>query len=518
MRKPLIIFGLLLLSIFISAQQKPSGNTEVTDEYTLAPGTFTVGLVDTVNHKILDNIYTNISPLPTDYVLFTENGNPLNFKREFLRAQLKGGMTGVLDTKGRIVVPFNFHNVYYSVFKKCFVGMRYDKDGLLAVFLYTTDGKPANDYKPVELYKYDEIDFVFNDMTIANKQGKYGLLDKSGKELLPFAYDELSLQNATQLKAIDRVKTVFVDTLGRITTPENAYSYVDDFHDGFAPAIDQLTGQTGVISYKGRIVVGFQYDEVQNLGKGLFKVRKGDKRGVIDSLVRTVVPLIYEDITQLKDNFAAKKDGKWGLVDKTNKTIVPFRYDDIFLADSESVIVVENGKKGVLSFDGKRIIPVSYDNIGMDMPGYYTVTRKGKTGLFDSNGKEVLPIAYSTLFPVSPEFIIAKKDLLSGVTNVKEETVVPFMYIIRISDKGLFVFSDSKGKNGVFNIKGKQIMPFAYDRVDILNNGTIAASKAKRWGVFDKQGKQIIPMEYDGIESFYDYPDIMVVKKKNEAR
>lgn len=518
MKKQLVICGLLSVFIVAFAQQKQTPKIEVADEYTLAAGTFTMGLVDTTNTKVIENIYANLSPLPTDYVMFSEKGEPLNFKKEFLRAQLKGGMTGVLDTKGRIVVPFNFHNVYYSVFKKCLVGLRYDRDGLLGVFLYTTQGKPAKTYKPVELYKYDEIEFVFNDMIIASKQGRYGLLDKAGKELLPFSYDEVSLQNIAQLKAVDQKKTVFVDTLGQVTTPETAYSYIDDFQDGFAPATDQLSGQTGVISYKGRVIVAFQYDEVINQGKGLFKVRKNNNWGVIDSLAHTAVPLNYEDLNLVAENFAVKKDGKWGVVNKAWKTLVPFRYDDIFLADSTSVIVVENGKKGVLNFAGKRIIPVVYDDVKMDIDKYFTVTRKGKLGLLDINGKELLPTEYSTLFPISPDFIIAKKDLLSGVTNIKEETVVPFMYSIRLSNKNLFVFTDSQAKSGVFNIKGKQVLPFSYDRINILENGTIAVCKNKKWGVFNQSGKQIVPIEYDGIESFYDYTNLIAVKKKSTVR
>ena len=95
---------------------------------------------------------------------------------------------------------------------------------------------------------------------------------------------------------------------------------------------------------------------------------KNGKCGFIDKTGKAVIPIIYDDIMNLKEGeflfeyfkyglAIVKKDGKYGAVDRTGQIIIPAQYDWLSPFQNDITTMEQNGKWGVLDRNGKIIIP-----------------------------------------------------------------------------------------------------------------------------------------------------------------
>lgn len=122
------------------------------------------------------------------------------------------------------------------------------------------------------------------------------------------------------------------------------YDYIGYSSEGFT--LVWLNGKAGLIDKIGYEVVPPKYDCLKGLRDGLVIVCNGQgghlavcgdpcaeiiqgKYGVIDTLGKEIVPLIYDGISYFNDEGLArvKLNEKYGVIDKTGKVIVPIIYD-----------------------------------------------------------------------------------------------------------------------------------------------------------------------------------------------
>ena len=93
---------------------------------------------------------------------------------------------------------------------------------------------------------YDAIIILGNGLIMVKLNGKYGFIDKQGKEIC-----------------------------------EPKYDYVDDFNNGFAYI--RLNGKYGFINEQGKEICEPKYDYVGYFKSGFAEVRLNDKYGFIDT-------------------------------------------------------------------------------------------------------------------------------------------------------------------------------------------------------------------------------------------
>jgi hypothetical protein len=116
--------------------------------------------------------------------------------------------------------------------------------------------------------------------------GKYGYIDKTGKEVIPCKYDN-----------------------------------AENFSEGLA--IVMLNDKYGFIDKTGKEVTPLKYDNAGRFSEGLALVRLNDKYGYIDKTGKEVTPL-YDEIRNFSEGLArVRLNGKYGYIDKTGKEVIP---------------------------------------------------------------------------------------------------------------------------------------------------------------------------------------------------
>jgi len=328
------------------------------------------------------------------------------------------------------------------------------------------------------LLKYDSFSDFSDGVSVVEKNGKYGLIDLAGKEVVPCIYD-----------------------------------YISDFLDGFAAV--EKDDKLGYIDKTGKEVVPCIYSRfsdtlIRTFHNDLVAVSKNDKMGFVDKSGKEIIPCIYDESYNsytLNDIFSeglvrVSKDGNFGFIDKQGKTIVPFVYGGMHESRfdfSEGMALVSHGfieseggwRYGFVDKSGKEVIPCIYENGSPFSEGLACMQKNGKYGFIDKNGKEVIPFIYN---------MEAEGDDVSFSTCFKNGIV-----ILRVNDgSGSSYSMDGEGKFGAIDKTGKIVISFRYDDLSQIENSNLFLySINEKYGIMDKSEKEIIPCIYDWIGGDY---------------
>jgi hypothetical protein len=360
-----------------------------------------------------------ITPLKYDYIA--------QFSGDLAPAMI-GGKMGYLDAAGKEVVPV-LYEPSYTGSGLIHTGVRVelilaklkgrhgilDASGRIRVpFLYDDFGS-----EPYGGFVY----FLKLGLLWAKRDGKYALVDRDGKEIIPPRYDAVIVNERSLYEKGFPVQVAakwgVVNKEGREVVPVS-YDWVDDhFNDRFIRVM--LNGRRGLLDEQGRVVVALEYEDCWAAGDGLFMVKRGGKYGAVNGAGEVVIPLKYDSLSSFIQGVAiAGSGGKWGLVDKGGREILPPVYDRLELAnrlsedESKAQIryrVSVGSKCGYVDNTGAEITPLVYDDFGNRTlmaseydrswrfsGGVACVKRGGKYGLINLEGREVIPPRYDSPF------------------------------------------------------------------------------------------------------------------------
>lgn len=197
-------------------------------------------------------------------------------------------------------------------------------------------------------------------MMSVSRNGKWGFVDKKGKEVIPCIYDQVKTTISENSRPVWVMKDGLygcVDTLGNKVI-DMKYRNEIYFSNNNTPAIVQSADnfKWGVIKSDGTVAVDFIYDEVGSFENGLAAVLKDDKIGFINNKGLTVIPCKYE-AEKFNGNYhipsgykfngysaAVKLNGKYALINSNGILLTSFKYDSIkTYKGSDGYIVISNG-------------------------------------------------------------------------------------------------------------------------------------------------------------------------------
>ena len=307
-----------------------------------------------------------------------------------------------------------------------------------------------------------------------------------------------------------------------------------DFNDGLAKVVfgrnykydlegivTDYNGKIGIIDTLNKILVPIIYDDIERMSNGLFKVSLNGKFGIVNKNGEVLLPLIYEQITE--NGILVSDDGinKFGLANvslnnligcinlNTFKVIVPIQYVHCIFYEDVKLFIVSTApntsisqKWGCLDFNGKPINAINYCCSLWFREGLSKVCLKngnGKWGCIDKTGKLVIPFIYDYIGEFSDgyaAFMLDNKNKY-GLINRVGKIIIPSIYD-RISFRNGVAVAEQNGKWGLIDKTGKKLTPFIYDEI-CLENGLFKVKQIGKWGLIDKTGKIIVPSIYNSI-------------------
>ena len=403
------------------------------------------------------------------------SGKKVEVKTYTYYTSYENGKFGVINNEGDTVIePTYDEMIAIPNSSKAIFVCTYDVDDLSGT--YKT--KVVNDKNEEILSGYDEISALDNfdskqniwyedNVLRVKKDGKYGLINFEGTQILPCEYDEIS--------ALNGVKSNYIVKKGN---------------------------NVGLVNEKGQIIIKAEYKDILTMKEGYKNeyiiVSQDDKYGVISTSGNILIEPSYDSVKYLGNSnlFAVKQEEKWKLIDtQDSKVIIDGEYKDIVEAKSESIVVVnEDNKYGVVTKENEKKIEPQYDDLKYAFSIYYIAKKDDKYGIIDTENKVIIDFEYIDMTYVEngdfikadksdTETIIFDSNLGQKLSGILSEINTEIGYI------KMYTNNEYKYYNFKFEEKKSS---------DLLTKNTLFLSKKNdKYGFVDKSGNVVVDYIYD---------------------
>ena len=399
-------------------------------------------------------------------------------------ATYKDNKWGVIDSTGNTVIDPSYKEMIIVPNSKsgvfiCTYDVNYETGEYKTKALNEKNQEIFTQYEKIEpMQNQDKSGNIWYEKNVlkVQKDGKYGLINFDGKEVIPTEYDEIAV----------------------IPQIENSFKVKKD-------------NKYGIVDSDGKTVIQAQYTDIDVLGKDNksgFIVKKDDgKYGIVDYSNTLILEAKYDSIEKVygNDMYVVTLDGKQKLVNKLGNDVLTDGFDSIkqILANQENaVIFTKSGKYGVIKTTGETLIDPEYDNLEETKVGTFIASKDGKYGIIDINKEEKLPFEYNSItFSEKADLYVAEdSNFKSKILNSNLETKAEGILSELNESKGyLKLRVDDKYKYYNFKFEEKQ-------ESDIFPNRTLFLSKKDgKYGYVDKNGKVIVDYAYDDAMEQNDY-------------
>jgi len=358
----------------------------------------------------------------------------------------KDGKFGLIDKTGKLIVPLQYDAIDEPW------GMKVPT--FLIVRTGAFNGTIDKTGKVLIAPKYEAI-YSFNDQYIVGKlAGQAHLLTLAGEEVPRVVYRDIWNSGEGFAWVNTDGKWGLIDNTGKVLIPTK-FTDLNNIVDGVAAVM--VDGKWGLLNSNGVQVLPPKYDGIGWIqATKLVQARMGKKLGMIDLTGKEVVPVQYDEMKDTVEGMTpVQMDGKWGFIDPTGKLAIPLKYADASVFADGAALVTIDGKKLLVDKTGVEISLPAYEYLAKGGEGCYKVVRNGKWGFIDKTGKEIVPPKYSYVMSFS-----GGKALVAGGGTWSESAGKIALLI--------------GGKWGVIDNKGKEIISPKYDRIIPSGDGLLA--------------------------------------------
>ncbi len=368
----------------------------------------------------------------------------------------------------------------------------------------------------------------------ASKQGRWGVLNSAGKEIIPFLYDEkVTAQLPDRFTAKLRGNAILINERAETLSP---LGYAEIEYDNYRAALKVMKNVGGkklfgLITTSGTVVAEPQFTDVEFVGKRYAFVQKEPSKGF--ALYRIDTGTILTDfIYQRKKDgwfsmFNSFNDfgtaevfvqGRWGIIDTLGKEIHAPTLEKVWFMEKCGATALVKHSSGLWSFlsrKGEYVYKERYSDTRGFREYETLVQQNGKWGIInDSTGAEVFPCQYDSIEVHGKMFARFLRDGKWSALNVETRQELPFDMIKSPHEvSGRAVFVQKNGKWGIVsdtrNDAGAVVVPCQYDYIKeaFRIDDYVLVRRGTKYGLVvingSERGKEVLPAEYEVLRVIY---------------
>lgn len=345
-----------------------------------------------------------------------------------------------------------------------------------------------------------EMDILRRRLFAAKKDGKWGFIDRHGREAMAFQYQQIQ-PFSEGLAAFQREdRWGYMDKRGKeVIAPQ--FDEADAFRNGMA--IVAKGESFGAINTKGETVVRIEHDELLDFEAGMAAFAKGGLFGYVASTGEIVIPVKFDDAWTFSEGLAAvESEGLMGFINTKGDLVIPNRFDEVESFKNGKSRVVEDGLMGLINKKGELIVPCKYDRIGQFSEGLAPVLLEDKAGFINHTGKELIPLKLSASLEdlarmqIVDGRSIAKKKKFYGMVDSTGAEVHPFRFDLIDPIRDGRYAAKLKGKFGFINARGIEVIPFIFEDTKGFSGGRAAVKEKGLWGYINDAGEMVIAAQF----------------------
>ena len=418
------------------------------------------------------------------YKLVT-NGKGERMTNNYYFTSFQDNKYGVINNKGQeviapsyqeyIVIPNNRTDIFL-----CTYDVDYSNNTYKTKALNSKNEEVFTDYENIEpIANYDSNNIISYEQNAikVQKNGKYGIINIEGREILPCEYDDLySLKNTNNSILVEKDEKI------------------------------------GLVDSTGKVIIEPQYKEIRGLGtdytSGYIVITEDNLYGIVDCNNQKVLDTKYQDIKSLTDNgiYVVKENNNWELVQRNGEVTFSDGLknvkDVLGLKNGNVIIQNTNNKVGVISNTGETILNTVYDDIKFAFVDSYIIEQNGKYGIAKRNDEIVLNPTYTTInYIQTADIIEASEDgITSNLLNNNLETKLTGI-VTEINTSRGYIKVRQDNENKYYNFRFEE-----RSEKDINTSNTLFLDKQNdKYGYVDKDGKVVVDYQYDDATEQNEY-------------
>lgn len=408
--------------------------------------------------------------------IFSKNNNTGKILSKNYYAVFKDNKWGVIDSTGDYVIDPSYKEMIIVPDKKtgvflCTYDVNYETGDYKTKALNDKNEEIFTDYNQIEAIQNKDKNnssYYQDNVLKVQKEGKYGLINLSGKELLAIEYDEI--------KAIPGI--------------ENSFKVKKD-------------GKYGIADSDGKLVISTQYADIDLLGGdnklGFIIKNDAGMYGIVDYSNQVILEAKYNSVQKVfgNDMYVVTENNVQKLVNKEGKDVLTSGFDtikQILSSQDDGVIITKGNNYGVMNLSGEIVIEPEYEELIGTRSGIFIAKKNGKYGIINTTKEQKLPFEYVSIVYNEKADIYMAEDANYNtiILNNNLENKISGMLLEFNEDKGYLkirIGDDNKYYNFKFEERQES---------DVFPNRTIFLSKKDgKYGYVDKEGKVIVDYIYD---------------------
>ena len=415
---------------------------------------------------------------------------------------------GVINSKGEIVIepeyeeaiiiPDNSKDVFI-----CTYNVDYETGSYNSKVINSKGEEVVTGYTTIQVVEnYDNNNNLWyeTDVLIVSNNGKYGLVDFRGKELLSCEYDSIkALNGVTNSILIEKDRKFgLVDNIGA-TIIEPEYKKIEPISDKYENGyiVTNEDNNMGVINRDKTVALEVKYQDIQPIyGDATYVVKEKGNWKVIDSEGKTYLADKFDSVKSINgENVIINSNKKYGVMTLSGETKLETKYQDLEYAFGDNYIFREEGKYGIINLSGETLVKADYDSL----------IYRSDAGFFEGNKSDALDTDFiGNDFSVKLSGLLSEIDVEAGYMKIRVDDEYKY-YNFRFEEKtntelltANTLFLDKKdGKYGYINKDGVVVVDYIYDDAREQNEfGYASVKKDGVWGCIDSKGKEVVTPTY----------------------
>ncbi len=345
------------------------------------------------------------------------------------------------------------------------------------------------------------------------KNQKWGVIDQSGKVIVPFQYDEAGPFFSGGLLAVKKDnRWGFIDAGGHAAVPLVYRAVHPVFSEGIT-AVQNEKKLWGFINQKGEVTASPRFKQVLTpMSEGLAGVVTEDGKAYAKADGTIAFHADFDQIFPFKEGLAEYREGE--VVERRVRPAIsigwgwgwgrwhrhpwawgwpmwgPWWYDGWYDGTATDTEV----KRGYLDKTGRIIASTALDHVYPAQEKGILVFKDGRFGWIAPSGQYTIHTEYRRLIPLEKEnLVIARNENKDwGLLTFAGEPVLPFMYDEITYLGGGYFAVKQEGKWGLAGPDGTILAAPAYRNIGIEGNGLFPAKTKNGWVYLDMSGKEAI--------------------------
>lgn len=427
----------------------------------------------------------------------------------------ENGKVGLKDEQGQILIPAMYDAIGWSNGKLSIVDkvVGYQSDGLWG--LIHTANRLITPAEYLELVPGGASFFVAKKKSDLSQLLSCGIIDASGKPVIPFSYDGLELSNMRAV-VMSRTGTRYIfgltDLSHKILIPlefQRIYSL-----GSLRYAVENFENKTAIFSEDGTQITDFRIDSISSFKKDYAIVYQNQRQGLINRSGQFILEPTYREVKVRNDgSIQARQIDSWFFLDGQNSLIKQYRADAINPLSPDHYAIEVSGKFQLTNNTFTPLHADYFSSLSIFQKSKALYRNAGKTGLIDTEGKILIPAKYNQLM-IDPPYLLASLDigyktrwiLLDSSGNTLSEKhyehILPF--------NGKFFPVRNRGYWGAVNAEGKEIVTCVHDSLVQQTGNHIVVKFRGEFGIINLRENWIItpqakPLKVLNDEMYFEY-------------